>query len=64
MNVASSLQSGMQTLTDGNNTLLMFSNGGLIDLHGVTAAPTIHWTYSAGPHCLESGGAERPNLCL
>jgi hypothetical protein len=20
--------------------------------------------YSAGPHCLESGGAERPNLCL
>jgi hypothetical protein len=44
LNVASSLQAGMQTLTDGNNTLLMFSNGGLIDLHGVTAAPTIHWT--------------------
>jgi hypothetical protein len=20
--------------------------------------------YSAGPHCLETGGAERPNLCL
>ena len=44
LNIASSLQAGMQTLTDGNNTLLVFSNGGLIDLHGVTAAPTIHWT--------------------
>ena len=25
---------------------------------------TEHQCYSAGPHCLESGGAERPNLCL
>ena len=44
LNIASSLQSGMQTLTDGHNTLLAFGNGSLIELHGVTAAPTIHWT--------------------
>jgi hypothetical protein len=44
LSIASSLQSGMQTLTDGKNTILAFGNGSAIDLHNVTAAPTVHWT--------------------
>jgi Ca2+-binding RTX toxin-like protein len=44
LNVASSLKQGMYTITDNHNTALVFGTGAVIDLHGVTAAPTIHWT--------------------
>jgi hypothetical protein len=44
LNVASSLKQGMHTITDNHNTVLAFGNGSAIQLHGVTAAPTIHWT--------------------
>jgi len=33
----------MQTVPSGNDTLLLFGNNGMIDLHGVTAPPSIHW---------------------
>lgn len=44
LNVPSSLQADMRTVTAGSDTLLLFGNSGLIDLRGVDAAPTIHWT--------------------
>lgn len=44
LNIATSLKSSMQTVTVGSDTLLTFGGSGMIDLHGVTAAPTIHWT--------------------
>lgn len=45
LNVDSSLKAGMQSMNDGaGGTMLAFGGGSVIDLHGVTTAPVIHWS--------------------